>query len=102
MTKNLLLLLTMSLSLSCLDEKQQSEMILRHYIAKNVDNIRSFTMESAVALWNANISGVMLGRCLGAVRGYSEQNLILRACKPAKNASSGSLASKSNKHCREL
>lgn len=57
MTKNLLLLLTMSLSLSCLDEKQQSEMILRHYIAKNVDNIRSFTMESAVALWNANISG---------------------------------------------
>src|SRR5665647_2691143 len=57
MTKKLLLLLTISLSLSCLDEKQQSEMILRHYIDKNVDNIRNFTMESAVALWNANISG---------------------------------------------
>ena len=57
MTKKLLLLLTISLALSCLDEKQQSEMILRHYIDKNVDNIRNFTMESAVALWNANISG---------------------------------------------
>lgn len=57
MTKKLLLLITMSLSLSCLDEKQQSEMILRHYIDKNVDNIRNFTMESSIALWNVNVSG---------------------------------------------
>jgi len=32
-------------------------MILRHYIDKNVDLIRNFTMESTVALWNVNVSG---------------------------------------------
>lgn len=52
-----LLLLLCFLSASCLNEKQQSELILRHYIDKNVDLIRNFTMESMVALWNANISG---------------------------------------------
>lgn len=40
-----------------MNEKQQSETILRHYIDKNVDLIRNFTMESTVALWNANLSG---------------------------------------------
>lgn len=52
-----LLLLLFFLSFSCLNEKQQSELILRHYIDKNVDLIRNFSMESTVALWNANISG---------------------------------------------
>ena len=54
--KNLLLLILI-LSVSCLNEKQQSDMILRHYIDKNVDLIRNFTMESTVALWNVNLSG---------------------------------------------
>ncbi len=45
------------LSAGCLDEKQQSEMILRHYIDKNVEMIRNFTKESTVALWNLNVSG---------------------------------------------
>lgn len=52
-----LLLLILLLSVSCMNEKQQSEMILRHYIDKNVELIRSFTMESTVALWNINLSG---------------------------------------------
>ncbi len=52
-----LLLLLFILSVSCLNEKQQSELILRHYIDKNVDLIRNFSMESTVALWNANLSG---------------------------------------------
>jgi peptidyl-dipeptidase A len=42
---------------SCLNEKQQSEMILRHYIDKNVEMIRNFTMERTVTLWNINLSG---------------------------------------------
>jgi peptidyl-dipeptidase A len=50
-------LLLILFSISCLNEKQQSEMILRHYIDKNVDLIRNFTMESTVALWNVNLSG---------------------------------------------
>lgn len=52
-----LLLIIFLASISCLNEKQQSEMILRHYIAKNVDLIRNFTMESMVALWNVNLTG---------------------------------------------
>lgn len=52
-----LLLLIFILSAGCLNEKQQSELILRHYIDKNVDLIRNFTMESMDALWNVNISG---------------------------------------------
>lgn len=52
-----LLLIILVLSVSCLNEKQQSEMILRHYIDKNVDLIRNFTMESTVALWNVKLSG---------------------------------------------
>ncbi|MCK9412792.1 MAG: M2 family metallopeptidase [Prolixibacteraceae bacterium] len=52
-----LLLFLVLFSVSCLNEKQQSEMILRHYIDKNVDLIRNFTKESTVALWNVNLSG---------------------------------------------
>lgn len=52
-----LLLLIFFLSVSCLNEKQQSEMILRHYIDKNVEMIRNYTMESTVALWNVSLSG---------------------------------------------
>jgi peptidyl-dipeptidase A len=52
-----LLPIILVLSVSCLNEKQQSEMILRHYLDKNVDLIRNFTMESTVALWNVNLSG---------------------------------------------
>jgi len=52
-----LLLIIFFLSISCLNEKQQSETILRHYIDKNVDLIRNFTMESTVALWNVNLFG---------------------------------------------
>jgi len=47
----------MVLSVSCLDEKQQSEMILRHYIHKNTEQIRHFSMESKAALWDASLSG---------------------------------------------
>ena len=55
--KKYLIVLVFTLSAGCLNEKQQSEMILRHYIDKNVEMIRNFTMESTVALWNVNISG---------------------------------------------
>jgi peptidyl-dipeptidase A len=51
------LLIFLVLSVSCLNEKQQSEMILRHYIDKNVEMIRNFKMESTVTLWNINLSG---------------------------------------------
>jgi len=52
-----LLIIFFFLSASCLNKKQQSEMILRHYIDKNVELIRNFTMESTVATWNLNLSG---------------------------------------------
>ena len=52
-----LLLIMLVLSVSCLNEKQQSEMILRHYIDKNVEMIRNFRMEYTVTLWNINLSG---------------------------------------------
>ena len=52
-----LFLLVFLFSMGCLNEKQQSEMILRHYIDKNVDLIRNYTMESTAALWNVKLSG---------------------------------------------
>jgi peptidyl-dipeptidase A len=52
-----LLLAILVLSVSCLNEKQQAEMILRHYIDKNTELIRNYAMESKVALWNLNLSG---------------------------------------------
>lgn len=51
------LLLIFLFSVSCLDEKQQSEMILRHYIEKNIELIKNFSKESAVALWNVSLTG---------------------------------------------
>ena len=43
--------------LGCLDEKQQAEKILNHYISQKVKMIRSYSIESSVALWNATVSG---------------------------------------------
>lgn len=57
MYKKLLLLFMLFFSFSCLNEKRQSEMILRHFINKKVDLLRNFTMESSVALWNYHESG---------------------------------------------
>ena len=45
------------LLLGCINEKQQSEKILRHYIEKKEGLIRNYSIESAVALWNATVSG---------------------------------------------
>lgn len=41
----------------CLNEKQQAEKILRHYISQKEELIRNYSMESAIALWNATVSG---------------------------------------------
>ena len=41
----------------CLNEKQQAEKILRHYISQKEELIRNYTMRSAIALWNATVSG---------------------------------------------
>jgi peptidyl-dipeptidase A len=41
----------------CLNEKQQAEKILRHYISQKEDLIRNYSMESSTALWNATVSG---------------------------------------------
>jgi peptidyl-dipeptidase A len=43
--------------IGCLNEKDQAEKILKHYIDQKVEMIRNFHMESAVALWNATVSG---------------------------------------------
>jgi len=42
---------------ACMNEKQQAEKILQHYINQKDDMIRNYSMESAVALWNATVSG---------------------------------------------
>lgn len=42
--------------ISCLNEKQQAEKILRHYIERKVKPIRNYYLESAVATWNATVS----------------------------------------------
>lgn len=57
MRKSLFIILLLFIQLSCLDEKQQAEKILKHYIDVKVDLIRNYTMESSVALWNATVSG---------------------------------------------
>jgi len=41
----------------CLSEEQQAEKILRHYISQKEDLIRNYHIESAIALWNATVSG---------------------------------------------
>ena len=57
MRKLFFLIVILFVQVSCLDEKQQAEKILRHYINQKVDPIRRYTMESEVALWNATVSG---------------------------------------------
>lgn len=57
MRKYLLIILMLITQFSCLNEKQQAEKILRHYIDVKVDLIRNYSMESSVALWNATVSG---------------------------------------------
>lgn len=42
---------------SCLDEKKQAELILRHYIDNKVDLIKNYKMETDLAVWNATVSG---------------------------------------------
>jgi len=41
----------------CLNEKQQAEKIVRHYISQKEEPIRNYAMQSAIALWNATVSG---------------------------------------------
>ena len=57
MRKFLFLLLILIAQSGCLDQKQQSESILRHYIDTKTYLIRNYWMESGVALWNATVSG---------------------------------------------
>lgn len=52
-----ILIVALVISAGCLNEKQQAEKILRHYISQKEDLIRNYYMESAVALWNATVSG---------------------------------------------
>lgn len=42
---------------ACLDQKQQAESILRHYIDTKTYLIRNYSMESGIASWNATVSG---------------------------------------------
>lgn len=56
--RKLFFFIVLSVSLmACLNEKQQAEMILRHYISQKEGLIRNYSMESSVALWNATVSG---------------------------------------------
>ncbi len=56
--RKLFLFIVLSVSLmACLNEKQQAEKILRHYISQKEGLIRNYSMESSVALWNATVSG---------------------------------------------
>lgn len=57
MRNTIIFILLLLLFSGCLNEKKQAEMILRHYISQKEDMIRNYYMESAVALWNATISG---------------------------------------------
>lgn len=57
MRKLILFILLIFSQLSCMNEKQQAERILRRYINQKVDLIRNYTMQSAVALWKATVSG---------------------------------------------
>lgn len=57
MRKFLLIPLFLCAFSGCLNEKQQAEHILQHYIDLKVELIRNYAMESAVALWNATVSG---------------------------------------------
>ncbi|MFY9153628.1 MAG: hypothetical protein WAO52_16540 [Prolixibacteraceae bacterium] len=43
--------------ISCQNETRQAEIILRHYIDSKEQLIRNYSIQSAVALWNATVSG---------------------------------------------
>ena len=56
--RNLFILIVLILVFpACLNEKQQAEKILQHYIDQKVELIRNLYLESAVATWNATVSG---------------------------------------------
>jgi len=57
MYKSLLLIGLMCVLAGCLNEEQQAERILRHYISQKEGLIRNYHIESAIALWNATLSG---------------------------------------------
>lgn len=57
MRKTLAFILLFVVALGCARKDKQAERILRHYIDRKVDMIRNYSMESAVALWNATVSG---------------------------------------------
>ena len=57
MFRKLLYILILFLFTDCLDEKKQSEIILRHYIDNKVELLRNYSKKSSLALWNASISG---------------------------------------------
>ncbi len=57
MVKKVSFIVLMIMFWGCLNEKQQAEKILRHYIEQKEELIRNYSKESAVALWNATVSG---------------------------------------------
>lgn len=57
MRKFLFYIVLLFVSVGCLNEKQQAEKILSHYISQKEALIRNYSMESSVALWNATVSG---------------------------------------------
>jgi len=60
MRKVLFILAIVLLQTGCMNEKQQADSILRHYIKQKVDPIRNYQMESEMALWNATVTGTEL------------------------------------------
>ena len=57
MRKTLFILAVVLMQSGCMNEKQQAESILRHYINRKTDPIRNYQMESEMALWNATVTG---------------------------------------------
>lgn len=57
MSKSIILFGLLVVLASCLNQEKQAESILRHYINRKVEPIRNYSMESAVALWDATVSG---------------------------------------------
>lgn len=55
--KYIILITFLFAQFSCQNEKKQAEKILTHYIDQKSELIRNFFMESAVATWNATVSG---------------------------------------------
>ncbi len=57
MSKAFIFISVLILVAGCVNEKHQAEKILQHYIDHKVEMIRNYSKESAVALWNATLSG---------------------------------------------